>query len=274
MIDISVIIPCFNHGKYIQEAIDSVLACKNVNYEIIIINDGSDDPYTVNKIKSLKTDKHLIIDQPNSGLAYSRNIGISKARGKFILPLDADNKITPEYIHSALKIFKNSDVDIVHANPIFFGDNDIKRRYISAPFKIESFFLTNSIDACAIFKKELWEKIGGYDENMPNQGHEDWEFWIHAYKLGAKFHYINEELFYYRIVSNSMITKNTNIKTEKNQSYIIDKHFPLFLNTYKKIFQESLFYKKDSENPLRSTIKYLFKSLKALTQIKFKSYLL
>ena len=196
---LSVIIPCFNHGQYIQEAIDSVLQIKNIGYEIIIIDDGSTDPFTISKLHELKETGFTILSQHNSGLAHTRNKGIEAASGKYILPLDADNKIKPEYIYKALPLLESDEFDIVYSKPLFFGTYSSGRHYKTRPFEIMDLIVENYIDACAVYKKEVWEKLNGYDTTMPYPGQEDWEFWIHAFAKKCAFKFLDEELFYYRI---------------------------------------------------------------------------
>ena len=213
--DISIIIPCYNHGHLIQDAIDSVLQCQGISYEIIIVNDGSTDDYTITKITELESLGYNIVTHENHGLGYTRNAGIRQARGKYILPLDADNKIKPEYIYKSLKILNNGLADIVYANPIFFGEIISTRKFKTKDFNSTRLFFGNYIDACAIYRKEVWVKVGGYEEKMPIQGHEDWEFWLNAHINNFKFYHINEELYYYRILSNSMSIINLGTDIDK-----------------------------------------------------------
>ncbi len=101
---ISIIIPCYNMGDFIDEAIQSVLQYPKVElYEIVVINDGSDDPHTISKLKQLESEGIKIIHQENKGLGNARNTGIQVAQGDYILLLDADNKILPEYIIMEVK---------------------------------------------------------------------------------------------------------------------------------------------------------------------------
>ncbi len=122
--DVSVIIPVYNPGNYLLEAIESVYASDNldkINYEIILVNDGSTDKYTLMILNALKSKEHLtIIDQKNQGPAAARNTGIRHSSGKYLLFLDADNKIRSKFIQTAIKILKNDKADIIHGNPHFF----------------------------------------------------------------------------------------------------------------------------------------------------------
>lgn len=257
--DISIVIPCFNHGNFIQEAIDSVLACKGISYEIIIINDGSTDIHTIAKLDGLEKKGFQVITQANKGLGYARNVGIKKSKGRYILPLDADNKINPDYIYKAIKILENNKADIVYANPIFFGENIEERKFKVKAFNGTDLVYGNFIDACAIYKKEVWIKLNGYDVDMPFNGHEDWEFWLSSFISGFSFFYINEDLYFYRIVADSMMAKvSMDDKTKFNYEYIIKKHASSIIKLIGPTYQYGKMYQRDMENPLRSSLKYLY----------------
>ncbi|MBA4259853.1 MAG: glycosyltransferase family 2 protein [Chitinophaga sp.] len=244
---VSIVIPCYNHGEYLQEALDSI-DIDNINYqiEIIIVDDGSSDHRTLEKLESLKQLNYTIIHQENGGPGKARNTGINIAVGKFILPLDADNKIKPDYINKAVPILERNQADIVYAVPEFFGDTSNKKRQFKVrPFDDLGLVTGNCADACAIFRKEVWIKNGGYDEAMPYFGFEDWEFWINASKNNFTFHFIKEKLFFYRIDNNSMISQFNN--AERNvlmHRYLAKKHADFFLEKLVKItyIRERYFY--------------------------------
>lgn len=120
---ISVIIPCFNHGKYINEAIESLLLDEN-NYstEIIIVDDGSTDLNTIQELEILRNKGFTVIKQVNGGPAKARNTGIAIAKGKYILPIDADNKIKIDYINKSIPFLETNHYDIVYAKPIFWNE--------------------------------------------------------------------------------------------------------------------------------------------------------
>jgi len=219
---ISIIIPCYNMGDFIDEAIQSVLQYPKVElYEIVVINDGSDDPHTISKLKQLESEGIKIIHQENKGLGNARNTGIQVAQGDYILLLDADNKILPEYISLSIEILdKHSETAIVYGDALFFGEEN---RINEVPdFSIEALLKENYIDACAVFRKGVWETVGGFDENMPVMGWEDWDFWLRAFFKGYKFRHIDQVLFEYRVRSDSMI-QTTKHHQEKLRNYIFNK---------------------------------------------------
>ena len=246
-VTVSIVIPCYNHGQYIQETIDSIDVQKiNHPIEIIIVDDGSSDANTLQKLDALKQFNYTIIHQTNGGPGKARNTGIEIAVGKYILPLDADNKLNPDYINKAVPLLEKNQADIVYAAPVFFGDTSIKNRQFKVrPFDDLGLVTGNCADACAIFRKEVWAKNGGYDAFMPSYGFEDWDFWIAASKNNFVFHFINEKLYYYRIVQNSMISAFDNKeRTVIIHRYLAKKHADFFLEKLVKItyIRERYFY--------------------------------
>lgn len=219
---VSVIIPCYNHGKFVREAINSVEQCDKSLYELIIVNDGSTDAYTNDVMRELASEGYNVINQQNQGLSKTRNNGIALAKGKYILPLDADNKIKPEYITYALKHFQtHPETDVVYSNAIYFGGKEGISK--TPDFNLQRLMIMNFIDACALFRKSAWERIGGYDTNM-KLGVEDWEYWLHLAFTGSKFHHAKEPLFYYRVAEVSMLSRDTSPNFPVLKKYIETKH--------------------------------------------------
>jgi glycosyltransferase involved in cell wall biosynthesis len=242
-ISLSVIIPCYNQGEYLLEAISSVQRCQSHDlYELIIVNDGSTDPITQKVLNYLKDRSYLIIDQPNQGLSGARNTGIKSAKGRYILPLDADNKIRETYIYKSIEILDEyPEIGVVYGNAEFFGD---KTGLWEIPeFDVNRLVMGNYIDACAVFRKAVWEDCGGYDSQIPNKlGYEDWDFWLGAAEKGWKFHHIPEVLFEYRFRNDSMVS-GCNIPENRKQlfRYICAKHIGLYATNFANIFAEKEF---------------------------------
>ncbi len=94
----------------------------------------------------------------------------------------------------------------------------------------------NYIDACAIFRKTLWLEVGGYDEKMPHQGHEDWEFWIALGILDIKFHHLNKITLEYHVSCNSMIRSFTDEMVLANQDYIVKKYSKQYYRNFQNGF--------------------------------------
>lgn len=254
---VSVIIPCFNDGRFLSEAIHSVEKCDRSLFELIIVNDGSTDNLTLQLLKSLEANNYHVIHQQNKGLSAARNTGIRHSIGHYILPLDADNKIKPELILKALKVFaENKNVSVVYSEAEYFGNKTGISAITDTP--LNNLFLYNFIDACAIYKKDCWTLLGGYDESML-LGFEDWEFWLRLYVNDALFYSIKEPLYYYRVRNNSLVS--ISIQPEnyiKLREYLITKHAKYYVSYIDHLNELASSYTFDRQRPFRSFCKYLY----------------
>lgn len=223
---VSVVIPCYNHGKYVDDAVTSVLEQTYQDLEIIIVDDGSDDPETVDKLSAYSKPKTIVHRIPNGGLASARNAGISKASGQYILPLDADDKIGSTYVEKAVAVLKTRpDVSIVYCEAEFFGLRTGK--WNLPPFSLELMLYRNVIFASAFFRKSQWEAAGGYNPKV-SKAFEDWDFWLSLIKRGGGVYQIPETLFYYRIKEASMHKLGTFGKIHMGLR-IIANHFKFYI---------------------------------------------
>ncbi len=204
---VSVIIPCYNQGQYLEESIESVLKQTFQDFEIIVINDGSNDAKTIEILKNYQEVKTKIIHTKNQGVSQARNNGIKEAVGDYILPLDADDKIGTTYIEQALEILEqNPEIGIVYCDAELFGSK--KEKWKLKEYKFPNILAGNCIFCSAMFRKTDWEKVGGYKKEM-DKGLEDWEFWISLIEQGANVYKIPEVLFYYRQTENTMSKQAT-----------------------------------------------------------------
>lgn len=187
----SVIIPCYRHGAYLRRNIKSIEAVENIPVEIIIVDDGSPDIETQNELKILQQEGYHVIIQENAGPGAARNNGIRNARGKYIVPLDADDMIRKEYVEKAYEVLEHDlKVDVVYADFQRFGDSNSIEKF--KEYSLQELLLGNSIGVCAIFRKAAWEVTGGYNERMgKGYGWEDWELWISMAEKGFQFRYLN-----------------------------------------------------------------------------------
>lgn len=201
-IKVSVIIPCYNYGKYIDRAVDSVLKQTYQNFEIIIVNDGSTDEKTNEKLANYTKPKTKVIHTANQGPSVARNTAIEAAQGKYILPLDADDTIEPTYLEKAVKILdEDDDVSIVCCDYQGVIDYILFKRIvkIKTNYKFPECLLFRekySFIVTTFFRKTDWEKVGGFNPDMI-YGWEDHDFWQSIIQLGGKVHHIPEILFSY-----------------------------------------------------------------------------
>jgi glycosyltransferase involved in cell wall biosynthesis len=225
---VSIIIPCYNQGVYLEEAVDSVLNQTYQNTEIIIVNDGSTDSYTNTLLSNYNKPRTRIIIIENQGLAGARNAGIRVSQGKYILPLDGDDKIAPEYIAEAVNILENKpSVKLVYCEAEYFGAKSGK--WELPEYSYTHLFFGNMIFCSAVYRKVDFDATDGYDTNM-KYGWEDWEFWLRLLESDSEVYRIPFIRFYYRIKDNSMITSlsESEAKMRELRQYVYAKHWKLF----------------------------------------------
>lgn len=237
---VSIIIPCFNSEATLESTLHSINSQYFQNWEAIIVNDGSTDGteeialHWVNKDNRFK-----YYFKQNEGLGKTRNFAINKSCGTLIVPLDSDNQLEENFVQDAINIFEtNPNIGVVYGNAQYFGDK--KGLWEVDDYKLEKMLVHNYIDACAIYKKKLWEEVGGYDENMPHQGHEDWEFWIALGNVSVEFYHLNKIAFKYFVSKNSMSQLFTNEIILQTQDYIVEKYSRQYHQQYTKVFLKTL----------------------------------
>lgn len=225
---VSIIIPCYNQGKYVQEAIESALNQTYKNIEIVCINDGSSDNSS-EIIKNL-VDKYkniVFLDlKENKGLVNARNVAIDASTGEYILPLDADDIIENTYVEKAVEILNNNEnIGIVYCNARKFGA--VNKIWKLPEYNCDDFLIENCIFCCALFRKSDFIRAGKYKKNMENNL-EDWDLWLSIIELGLKPYKIPEILFNYRQGENTrskLAWSNPSLFSE-----IFKNHTNLYLN--------------------------------------------
>lgn len=224
---VSIVVPCYNQGEFLSDTLDSVLSQTYSNWECIIVNDGSTDNTSIIARLYCEKDQRLsYIEQKNSGLSIARNVGINASKGVFILPLDSDDKIGSEYLESCIKAFgENPNLKVVYSRAELFGL--AKGEWKLPPFSMERMLGRNCIFCSAIFKKEDFIKVGGYNPNM-KYGFEDWDFWLSIIEEDCDVYQIDKILFYYRIRNKSMVRSIDEKKSEFLRRQIWENHKELF----------------------------------------------
>ena len=204
---VTIVIPCYNHGAMLREALASVEQVRNANLlEVIVVDDGSFDAETVQILKEVAEAGYTVVSQPNRRVSAARNAGIRLAKGEFILPLDSDNRIRDVYLNDGVsRLRENPSIGVIYADAEYFGEKT--GRWDVPEFDLSSLLRTNFIDVCALYRKALWEEVGGYDERMPWMGLEDWDFWLRVAACGGRFFHLPNIGFDYRVRADSQIVK-------------------------------------------------------------------
>jgi hypothetical protein len=224
---VSIVIPCFNGGPLLLEAVASCDRVRDVWSEVVVVDDGSDDPETCRLVDQLARLGYRVIRQANRGLSSARNAGVGAARGRYVLPLDHDNRIRPEYVARALDVMdRDPTVAVVYGDAQRFGVRD--DRWEMRAFDLERMLRWNHVDACTVVRKKALEECGGYDDRLVH-GAEDWDMWLGLIERGWRFHYVPEVLFDYRVRQGSMVTGLDRAGPRRDAvEYLVAKHRDLY----------------------------------------------
>ncbi len=229
---ISVITACFNHGKFVNEMLDSLFIQEFEAFEVIIVNDGSTDD-SAEILNKIKDPRIKIIHTENHGPAIARNTAIRNSRADIILNLDADDKIGPGFLQSAFDIFSSVDnAGIVYSDVVFFGENNCG--FEPGEFTREAMLTGNRISSIAFFLKEDWKVLGGYSDELI-WGLEDWDLWLGIMELGRKVIKTSGVAAFYRTYENKTLSRSGRRKTDRIKA---DESLVIIFNRHKKLYSE------------------------------------
>jgi glycosyltransferase involved in cell wall biosynthesis len=276
---VSVIMPCYNDGLYLEESVKSVLGQTHQNLELIIIDDGSDDPETLRILNENQWERTTILRTARLRPAGARNYGISRAIGKYILPVDSDDMIEADYIEKAVKLMQEDlSIGAVYCYADLFGEKT--GRWDLPDYSLEAMLLDNIVFVTALFCKEDWEKVGGFNTKY-TLGMEDYDFWLSILELDKKIVQIPEVLFHYRIKPVSRTTRfqkdvDVVVETYKQLYKNHPKFYEKYRDEYALVLREALIhqffvnrslreqveiFEKISRNPILKNMAKLFKPL-------------
>lgn len=240
---VSVILTCYNQEAYIGEAIDSVLRQTYDHWECMIVNDGSCDGSEQVIMDYAGRDSRLVyISQENQGVVAARNRGIRQSKGKYILPLDGDDVIEPEYLALAVEVMeRQNDVAIVCCDVEMFGKE--QGPLVLQECNLHNILLYGCCVSSSMFRRSGFDHVGGFKEEMA-KGWEDWEFFISLLETGGRAYKLNKSLFRYRIIENSRDRKIDEKVRVELLSKIVRLHPYLYYKEYGSLWQELKFLKR------------------------------
>jgi glycosyltransferase involved in cell wall biosynthesis/SAM-dependent methyltransferase len=221
---VSVIIPCYNLGAYLDDAVQSVLAQTYQDFEIIIVDDGSTDPATRHLFDSYRREKTRLFRIDNSGLARARNFGMHQARGRYVTFLDADDVLDPTFLSMTVARLE-ADPSLAFASCWMkaFGAAEFSWRPTSCDFP--RLLVEDTVCTAALTRRDALESIGAFDAHMPVAGYEDWDVAIGLVARGLHGVIVPEYLFRYRIRDGSMSQQCTEPANHARlMRYLVDKH--------------------------------------------------
>ncbi|MFW5700586.1 MAG: glycosyltransferase family 2 protein [Cyclobacteriaceae bacterium] len=248
---VSIIVPCYNQAHFLDECLESVFIQKFKYWECIIVNDGSPDKTEeIAKEWCNRDSRFVYLEKTNGGLADARNKGIEISKGSYILPLDADDKLSNNYIEKSLiAIEKSEQVKVVYGKAIKFGV--INEIWNLPKYSFNKLKTRNLIYCSGLYRKSDWELNGKYDVRMVG-GLEDWEFWLNLLKRGGYALKLDDICFYYRTTEESMAKNLYRNQQQLNdlENYIFNKHMEIYGN------KSAIYYFSES-NKLKDLEKHI-----------------
>ncbi|MFN7131857.1 MAG: glycosyltransferase family 2 protein, partial [Myxococcales bacterium] len=224
--EVSVVVPYYNLGRYLPATLESIRRQTFESYEIVVVDDGSTDPDSVALLETLEAPDLKVVRKRNGGLGSARNAGIAAARGRYVLPLDADDLIAPTFLARTVEALK-AQPDLAYATTFaaYFDVDPAQPTGGLVPWGLDRDTLpvNNVASTCtALIPHELLEELGGYDEWLTS--FEDWDLYCSMAERGMKAAVLPEFLFFYRWRPDSMsntvvLDRRTELKT-----YLMAKH--------------------------------------------------
>lgn len=231
---ISVIITCYNYGKFIDEAIESVQQQSFKDWELIIIDDCSTDKFTKDKIKHLSTNYpnlKIITLKENVGVSKARNLATKQARGEYILYLDADDYLAKDCLE---KMYNKTleGYDVIGCGLTFFNEKGVIKRSLPKPFDKENVISGKSLFPISfLYKKDFFELTKGFKENIIGE-HSDFIF--NLIKHNANIFVLQESLLFYRKHGKS---RDDKLSKKHHKKAVLEKkkNYPEFYSKTQKI---------------------------------------
>ncbi len=239
---VAVVIPCFNHGKFLPEAIASVRAQTVAVGELVVVDDGSTDEHTLRELDRTERQGIRVIHQPNAGLSAARNTGVRATSAPFYLPLDADDRIAPDFIEALLPpLIEDSALGYSYCQAQFFGASS--GAWECPPYDPRRLLVENLSVASAIVRRQAFDQVGGYSTDMVH-GFEDWDFWIALLSIGWHGRCTPRPLFFYRKHAGGSMLSETQKRRHEMVQRMIEHHRGLFASTLEVAFtqKDSMFF--------------------------------
>jgi len=268
-IDVSIITPYYNTEAFFVETFVSLQAQSLQNWEWVIVDDGSTDQESVNRLAKVaaKDERIKVIRQTNAGPGAARNTAFRNVKGRYICLLDSDDMVEPTYLEKAVWFLdSNPEFAFCNSYSVVFGEQEYL--WTNGFERGKAHLQANSGPPISVIRRTAYADCGGFDESI-RFGHEDWDFWLAMAKAGHWGYTIPEYLQWYRKRGNGrfeqiMRSGNINDKFEKlmHRKYDgLDKHFPEPSRhhplPYETIETNSLVTNLLVANPLRRRVMFI-----------------
>lgn len=235
MPDVCFVIPCFNHGRFVREAVDSSLSQEGGDVGVVVVDDGSTDGTTPAACDACRSDRVAVIHQDNQGLPAARNRGAAEAARlwapRYLVFLDADDFVRPTFIRTLRAALEDETAA---------GSDDASHAYCqeelielgTGTWRVPEWdplllTVTNLHPVTALVRRDRFEAVGGFDETM-RDGYEDWDFWLKLAEHGWRGVRVRQPLFVWRRHSASTMVMEAVKRHDDLYGQIMARHRRLY----------------------------------------------
>lgn len=256
----SIVVPNYNHGRYLEDAICSVLNQSCRDFELIIV-DGDSTDNSLDIIKKYADRLSWWISEPDVGQSDAINKGFAKAKGKYFLWLNSDDLMLPGALEAAMRYLqKHPSCNWLTGDTIYFDESGTILRCIYGPYwsswLMKRTMVCNMVNGpSSIFQRLIYEKVGGVDASLKYAM--DMDLWMKFVDIGIRFHRIHRYIWGFRIHQGSktshsignvqneefkrevyeVILRNNRIRTQTEMFFL--KIFKVISGTYFRTLYDS-----------------------------------
>lgn len=228
---VSVVIPCFELGSYIEEAVASVRAQTRPADELVVVDDGSTDSETLDALDRLRSKGVRVLRQENAGASAARNAGIAATDSDLVLCLDADDLLLPKYLERTVDALESTPAAGIAATRVeMFGT--VRGKWRPPAYSVPGLLAKNCIPSASLFRRVCWEEAGGYSDLPACQ---DWDLWLAMVGHGWEWTVVDEVLYRYRRRSGS-ISDDRDARRAEIMRQLLNRHARLYEEHWRDVF--------------------------------------
>lgn len=270
MSKISIVLPTYNGSRFLARSIESILNQTESDWELIIVNDCSTDNTLEIALSYAKQDNRIkvVTNEHNKKLPASLNVGFEKAKGKYLSWTSDDNYYLPDALKKMSDMLdKKDDISFVYTDLDYISEDEqlIKHGHLKEP---ETLFEGCCIGACFLYRREIWDRLGKYREDLFCA--EDYEYWMRIYTAGFKMLHLSDVLYKYTQNSQSLTATKQNLVQDRTMAIKLEYMDKFYISNKKKAVSLFKQYKRTRDANLLKIIKKLSPFWSNLWLLKLK----
>ena len=254
---VSVVVPHYNLAEFLPETLESISRQTFGSIETIVVDDGSTDSASIALIDRLEGNGLRVIQQANMGLSGARNAGLAAARGEFVLPLDADDIISPTFVAQAVEVMRREpELAYVTAMVGYFRQAPTRHFGGWVPLGLHRDLLPihNCGGCCiALFRRDALNDINGYSTELTS--YEDWDVYCSLAERGHHGAVIPDFMLHYRIRSDSLLRTEVEMRKQHLHARVLARH-PNLARDHSRVQRTMLSEQMEAGNLERAGLRY------------------